>query len=182
MTAATQPSVEELVLDALPWIPRIRLHNAFLSYENGDEFIRHFRRAAQDQAGRLILVVEGSIPDEHLSGDGYWATFGTDDSGQPIRTTTWIDQLAPNAWAVVAAGVRVRNIAAAGGVGSVNAAPLSPGRWRRTGTCLGAWPRGRAVRYLRRRLRNISASPPAPTRPIEAGSGICVGPEAASSR
>jgi hydrogenase small subunit len=104
MTAATQPSIEELVLGALPWIPRVTLHNQFLSYENGDQFVDVFRRGARDQLGPFILVVEGSIPDERLSGDGYWASFGTDETGQPVPTCDWIDQLAPNAWAVVAAG------------------------------------------------------------------------------
>ncbi len=104
MTAATQPSIEELVLGALPWIPRVTLHNQFLSYQNGDEFVEAFRLGARDQLGAFLLVVEGSIPDETLSGDGYWATFGTDDAGQPVPTCDWIDQLAPHAWAVVAAG------------------------------------------------------------------------------
>jgi hydrogenase small subunit len=50
-------------------------------------------------------VVEGSIPNEKNKKEGYWATFGTDQkTGQPITTCDWIDQLAPRAWAVVAAG------------------------------------------------------------------------------
>ena len=52
-----------------------------------------------------MLVVEGSIPNEHNKTEGYWAGFGTDSAtGQPITTCTWIDRLAPRAWAVVAAG------------------------------------------------------------------------------
>ena len=52
-----------------------------------------------------MLVVEGSIPNEKISSDGYWAAFGTDPkTGQPIRTTEWIDRLAPKALAVVGAG------------------------------------------------------------------------------
>jgi hydrogenase small subunit len=53
----------------------------------------------------FILVVEGSIPDETNKAKGYWATFGTDKAtGQPILTSSWIDRLAPPAWAVVAVG------------------------------------------------------------------------------
>ncbi len=105
MTAATQPSLEELVLGAIPWVPKIRLHNPVLAYENGDEFVQRFRDAADGKLGRFILVVEGSIPDETNKPEGYWATFGTDpESGQPITTNSWIDRLAPQAWAVVAAG------------------------------------------------------------------------------
>ncbi len=39
MTAATQPSIEDVLMGALPWIPKVRLHNPFLSMENGDEFL-----------------------------------------------------------------------------------------------------------------------------------------------
>jgi hydrogenase small subunit len=104
MTGATQPSVEELIQGALPWAPRIRLHNAFLSYENGDDFVAAFERGARGELGPFLLVVEGSIPDETTSGEGYWASFGTDADGNPIRSCDWIDRLAPQAWAVVASG------------------------------------------------------------------------------
>src|SRR5271169_2137865 len=36
MTAATQPSLEDVVMGALPWIPKINFHNPFLAIENGD--------------------------------------------------------------------------------------------------------------------------------------------------
>jgi len=105
LTAATQPSIEELVLGAIPWIPKVRLHNPVLSYENGDEFLRRFHDAAEGKLDPFILVVEGSIPDEGNKQSGYWASFGTDArTGQPITTNEWIDRLAPQAWAVVAAG------------------------------------------------------------------------------
>ena len=106
MTGATQPSIEDIVGGALPWTPKVTLHNPFLSYENGDEFVRFFRDAAEDKATRpFILVVEGSIPDEKNKKEGYWASFGTDPiTLQPLTTCDWIDRLAPKAWAVIAAG------------------------------------------------------------------------------
>ena len=106
MTGATQPSIEDVVRGALPWIPKVKFYNPFLAYENGDDFVRPFRLAAEDTSGKpFILVVEGSIPDEGNKPEGYWATFGTDpQTGQPITTCEWIDRLAPRAWAVVAAG------------------------------------------------------------------------------
>jgi hydrogenase small subunit len=64
MTAATQPSIEDLIAGAIPGIPRMRLHNAVLSYENGSEFLARWHRAARGGIERFILVVEGSIPDE----------------------------------------------------------------------------------------------------------------------
>ena len=105
MTAATQPSIEDLVRGNLPWIPKINFHNALLAYENGDEFMQRFHRAAEGALKPFILVVEGSIPDETNKTEGYWATFGTDQrTGQPILTCDWIDRLAPKAWAIIAAG------------------------------------------------------------------------------
>ena len=108
VTAATQPSIEDLVLGMFPWIPKVNFHNPFLAYENGDEFVRYFRDAAEGKLSPFILVVEGSIPNEKNKEEGYWATFGANaTTGQPITTCDWIDQLAPKAWAVVAAGAAV---------------------------------------------------------------------------
>ena len=53
MTAATQPSIEELILGALPFVPKIKLHNPFLSMENGEEFMAIFHRAAAREAYTL---------------------------------------------------------------------------------------------------------------------------------
>ena len=47
MTAATQPSIEDIVLGALPWIPKVHFYNPFLASEVGDDFMQHFHRAAQ---------------------------------------------------------------------------------------------------------------------------------------
>jgi len=105
ITAASQPSLEELMFGALPGVPSVKLHNSFLAYENGEDFLAPFYRAAEGKLSPFILVMEGSIPNEHNKQAGYWASFGTDrTTGQPIPTCDWIDRLAPNAWAVVAAG------------------------------------------------------------------------------
>ena len=91
---------------ALPWTPKVNFYNPFLAYENGDEFVRPFREAAEGKSARpFILIVEGSIPNEKNKSEGYWASFGTDAvTGQPITTCDWIDRLAPNAWAIIATG------------------------------------------------------------------------------
>ncbi len=105
MTAATQPSIEDIVLGAIPWLPKVTLRNPFLAMENGDAFVDFFHRAAEGQDDPFILVVEGSIPNEKNKREGYWASFGTDQkTGQPITTCDWIDRLAPQAWAIVAVG------------------------------------------------------------------------------
>jgi hydrogenase small subunit len=120
MTAATQPSLEDLVGGALPWIPKLKLHNQFLSYENGEEFMTTFHKAAEGKLPPFILVVEGSIPNEKNKKEGYWASFGTDQKTmEPILTCDWIDRLAPHAWAVVAAGT----CAAYGGIHAMEGNP-----------------------------------------------------------
>ncbi|MGH8216847.1 MAG: hypothetical protein ACREPZ_14300, partial [Rhodanobacteraceae bacterium] len=91
ITAATQPSVEDVVMGAIPGLPKVHLHNPVLAYEVGDEFLEPFHQAANGELDNFVLVVEGSIPNEHLSGEGYWAAQGEDpETHQPIRTTEWI--------------------------------------------------------------------------------------------
>ena len=63
MTAATQPSLEDLVLGAIPGLPEVRLHHPVLAYENGDEFLESWYRAAEGRLDPFLLVVEGSIPE-----------------------------------------------------------------------------------------------------------------------
>ena len=107
MTAATQPSIEDIVLGVIPGIPKVHFHNPVLAYEVGEDFMKFLYDAAEDRMGPFILVIEGSIPDEKNKpeGAGSWAAFGLDPvTGEPIPTCTWIDRLAPKAWAVVAAG------------------------------------------------------------------------------
>ena len=105
ITAATQPSIEDLVLGAIPGLPKVHLHNPVLAYETGDDFLKHFTEAEHGQLDPFVLVVEGSIPNEKIKNEGYWAALGTDPTtGQPITTCEWIDRLAPKAWAVIAIG------------------------------------------------------------------------------
>src|SRR5262249_17475203 len=105
ITAATQPSIEDVVLGAIPGLPKVRLHNPVLSVAVGEDFLAPFRAAAAGKLGPYILVVEGSIPNETIKPEGFWAAMGVDAAtGQPITTCEWIDKLAPGAWAVVAIG------------------------------------------------------------------------------
>src|SRR6185312_13429153 len=78
ITAATQPSIEDVLLGALPGIPKVRLHHPVLAYETGEDFLAPFRAAAAGKHPRpFVLVVEGSIPNEKLNESGYWAALGT---------------------------------------------------------------------------------------------------------
>src|SRR6202043_904416 len=96
ITAATQPSIEDVLLGAIPGLPKVHLYNPVLAYENGEEFIKSWHAAANGQLDPFVLVIEGSIPNETIKKEGYWAAVGTDvATGQPITTCEWIDRLAP---------------------------------------------------------------------------------------
>jgi len=106
VTAATLPSIEQIVLGLIPGLPKVHLHNKVLSKEVGDDFVAPFHAAARGELGPYVFVLEGSVPNEEIhSGEGYFTAFGYDhETGQPIKLNDWIDRLAPNALAVVAAG------------------------------------------------------------------------------
>ncbi len=105
MTSAVDPSLEDIITQAIPGMPKVIVHNPVLAYENGDEFMQAWYDAEAGKLDPFVLIVEGSIPNEELSGEGHWAAMGTDpQTGQPITTNEWVDRLAPKAAAVVALG------------------------------------------------------------------------------
>ncbi|MFD0592877.1 hypothetical protein ACFQZ4_10225 [Catellatospora coxensis] len=110
LTAATQPSIEEIALGALPGLPKIAVHWPLIDFECGpdggaDDFLSWFHKADRGELEPFVLVIEGSIPNESIKEEGYWAAFGTDPAtGQPITTSEWLDRLAPKALAVLAVG------------------------------------------------------------------------------
>ena len=105
VTAASLPSIEDLVMGAIPGLPKVHLHNPVLAPEVGDDFLKYWHQAAAGELEPFVLVLEGSVPNEDIKEEGYWAAFGTDHkTGQPITTNTWIDRLAPKATAIIAAG------------------------------------------------------------------------------
>ena len=90
---------------AIPGLPKVHLHNPVLAYENGDDFLKFWYEAEAGRLDPFVLVVEGSIPNEKIKKEGYWAALGTDPhTGQPITTCEWIDRLTPKALAVIACG------------------------------------------------------------------------------
>jgi hydrogenase small subunit len=105
MTAATSPSLEDLLSGVIPGSPRVVMHNPVLAFENGDDFLQAWYDAEDDRLDPFVLVVEGAIGDERKSGEGHWTGFGTDPlDDQPITVNEWVDRLAPKAAAVLAIG------------------------------------------------------------------------------
>jgi hydrogenase small subunit len=121
LTGATQPSVEDLILGVLPGVPRAKFHWPLLDPSGGGaEFLAAFFKAERGELDPFILVVEGSIPNESLAGDGYFTGFGNEpDTDQPRTVTRWLDLLAPKAWAILAAGT----CAAYGGIHAMEGNP-----------------------------------------------------------
>jgi len=107
ITAAGQPGIEDVLLGAIPGLPKVHLHNKVLSPTlGGEEFLAPFRAAVEGELDApFVLVIEGSIPNENINGEGYWTSFGNDlATGEPLTLNWWIDRLAPKAWGVVAIG------------------------------------------------------------------------------
>ena len=110
LTAATQPSIEEIALGALPGLPKVAVHWPLIDFECGpnggaDDFLEWFFKADRGELEPFVLVVEGSIPNEKIKDEGYWCGFGNNPAtGQPMTTSEWLDRLTPKATAVVAVG------------------------------------------------------------------------------
>ena len=108
LTAATQPSIEEIALGALPGLPKIAVHWPLIDFECGpvggaDDFIEWFFKADRGELDPFVLVVEGSIPNEAIKREGYWCGFGNNpETDQPMTTSEWLDRLAPKALVVLA--------------------------------------------------------------------------------
>ena len=108
---AKNPSVDQLLKAAIPGLPKVILHHPVLSVTAGDEFIESYHKAKQGKLGApYVVLYEGSVADESIAEKfgGYWSAMGTEESNdgthQPIPTAKWLNDLAPEAAAVVAVG------------------------------------------------------------------------------
>jgi hydrogenase small subunit len=109
LTGAMQPSIEDIVMGTLPGLPRVAVHWLLIDYQVGDEFMQWFWKADRGEIDPFVLVVEGSIPNEEIKREGYWAAMGNRVEGggrdvQPMTTSEWLDRLAAKAWSVLAVG------------------------------------------------------------------------------
>src|SRR6476619_6423914 len=105
MTSATNPSLEDIILQAIPGMPKVVVHNQVVAYENGQEYAQAWFDAEDGKLDPFVLVIEGSLGNEEINGEGFWTGFAVNpENGQPITMNEWIDRLAPKAAAVVAVG------------------------------------------------------------------------------
>lgn len=107
---ATAPPVESLLTGSIPGVPRLILHHPVLSVDSGEAFVNNYRMAVDGKLDApYVVVLEGSVPDERLSGDGYWSAMGTSaisgsEERKPETVALWLARLAPGAAAAIAIG------------------------------------------------------------------------------
>ncbi len=111
LTAATQPSIEEIVLGALPGLPKVARALAAdrLRVRPGGRrpttSSSGSARPSAASSSRSSSSSRARSPTKRIKKEGYWCGFGTDPpTGQPMTTCEWIDRLAPKALAVLAVG------------------------------------------------------------------------------
>lgn len=99
---ATSPRLEELLAGALT---RSRLHmvHPHLTLDAGEAYVRRLERARHGELGSFVLVVEGSMFDQSLAGEGCFSRLGQRD-GEAVTVEAWVTDLAARAEAVVAIG------------------------------------------------------------------------------
>ena len=92
MTSAVDPSLEDIVTQAIPGMPKVIVHNPVLAYENGDEFMQAWYDAEAGKLDPFVLDRRGLDPERGaerrglLGGDGQPTT--TPASRSP-RTSGW---------------------------------------------------------------------------------------------
>ena len=69
VTAATQPSIEDVLLDAIPGLPKVHLHNPVLAYENGGDFLNYWYLAEQGKT-RSVRAGGGRLHSERKDQEG----------------------------------------------------------------------------------------------------------------
>jgi hydrogenase small subunit len=108
---AQNPSVEQLVNQDIPGLPRIILHHPVLAVNAGDAFMEPYYKAARGELDApFVVLYEGSVADETIAGEygGYWSAMGMekldDGSWRPYPTAKMLSDMAPHAAAVLAIG------------------------------------------------------------------------------
>ena len=76
MTSATNPSLEDIIQGVIPGMPRVVIHNQVIAFETGDEYMQAWFDAEQGKLDPFVLVIEGSLGNEQINGEGHWTGFG----------------------------------------------------------------------------------------------------------
>ncbi len=119
MLGATEPKLEDLLVGQVPNIPPINLIHSALALESGETYRAQLEAAARGHLEPLILILEGSVLDETLAGQGYFSRLGWHHHDRPATIAAWLRRLAPQAEAVIAVG----SCAAWGGIPAAQGSP-----------------------------------------------------------
>ena len=110
------PSIKNVILEqVLPGHQLILAYHGTLMAATGSMSVEAARTAAQQHAGKYVLVVEGAIP---TKSDGRYGTIG-EQNGKPTTMLEWVDLLGKKAMATLAVGT----CAAYGGIPSAEPNP-----------------------------------------------------------
>src|ERR1700692_5066103 len=97
MTSATNPSLEDIILQAIPGMPKVIVHNQVIDYAVGQDYAQAWFDAEQGKLDPFVLVIEGSLGNVEINGDGHWTGFaGNPADGQPITMNEWLHPVAPH--------------------------------------------------------------------------------------
>jgi len=108
---AQNPSVEQLINQEIPGLPKIILHHPVLAVEAGHKFMEPYHKAIRGELDApFVVLYEGSVADESIAAEfgGYWSAMGMEDLGdgkwRPYPTANMLRDMAPNAAAIIAVG------------------------------------------------------------------------------
>jgi hydrogenase small subunit len=76
---AQNPSVEQLLNQDIPGLPRVILHHPVLAVNAGEAFMEPYYQAARGELDApFVVLYEGSVADEQIAEDhgGYWSAMG----------------------------------------------------------------------------------------------------------
>lgn len=104
MLGAADPGLEDFLGGGVAEpVPAVTLVHPGLAMEAGDAYRALLESAASGDLGPYLVVLEGSVMDEALAGEGSFSRLGTAE-GEPLTTSDWVDRLAPGSEAVIAIG------------------------------------------------------------------------------
>ena len=93
MTSATNPSLEDIILQAIPGMPKVVVHNQVVDYAVGQEYAQAWFDAERESSTRSCSCIEGSLGNEEINGEGHSTGFAVNPAnGQPITMNEWMDR------------------------------------------------------------------------------------------
>lgn len=118
MLGASTPALETLLTGQVPGVPKIVLVHTALALEMGADYLKFLYHAWRSELYPYLLVLEGSVFDEILAGEGQFSGLG-EEGERPVTIAEWLRRLAPGAAAVIAVG----SCATWGGIPAANGNP-----------------------------------------------------------